>query len=384
MSAEKVKIAVVGVGGMGSNHCKSMADIDEIELTAVVDVNADRAKQMGEQCGVPHFTDHKKMIRKGLAEAVVIATPHYFHPPIAIDAFRAGLHVLSEKPIGVQMSQAEKMVAAAKKSGKVFCVMFQMRTEANIKKAKELVDAGELGEVRRTMLVSPEDRSQAYYNSGTWRATWGGEGGGVMMNQAPHIMDVFTMLGGMPKRVHGRIATVIHDIEVEDQAEAMLEYENGAAGYFYVATAEQGGRLVEFVGDKGKLRLEGGKLRFWRYTPSVAQFTKENTEMWGRPEMEEVDLQVEPCESGHKVILRNFARAILFDEPLISPGEVGLKGLELANAITLSSYTGKAVDLPVSRTAFDRLIKRLQGESKFQGDWDETKSETDPQHKDKK
>jgi predicted dehydrogenase len=381
MSGKKVKMAVVGVGGMGSGHCKTMAEIEECELAAVVDLNAERAKQVGEQYGVPHFTDHKKMLRKRLVEAVVIATPHYFHAPIAIDAFRAGLHVLSEKPISVQISQAEKMVAAARKSGKVFCVMFQMRTEANIKKAIELMEKGEVGEIRRTMLVSPEYRSQAYYDSGTWRATWGGEGGGVMMNQAPHIMDVFTKLGGMPKRVHGRIATVLHKIEVEDQAEAMLEYENGAAGYFYVATTEQGPRALEIVGDKGKLRLEGGKLRFWRYNPPVTQFTFENTEMWGSPKMEEVDLQIEPCESGHKVILRNFARAVLYGEALISPGEVGLKGLELANAITLSSFAGKPVDLPISRVRFDRLIRRLRSESKFRDEWAVTKAETDPRLK---
>jgi predicted dehydrogenase len=379
MSGKKVKIAVVGVGGMGSGHCKSLPTIEECELTAVVDVNPDQARRVGEECGVPYFTDYRKVLRKkGLADAVVIAAPHYFHPPIAIAAFRAGLHVLSEKPIAVQISQAEKMVAAARASGKVFCVMFQMRTEAHTKKAKELVDTGELGEIRRTMLVSPEYRSQAYYDSGTWRATWGGEGGGVMMNQAPHIMDVFTMLGGMPKRVHGRIATVLHDIEVEDQAEAMLEYENGAAGYFYVATSEMGRRFVEIVGDKGKLRLEGDTLRFWRYSMSVSQFTVVNTEMWGSPKMEEVELKVQPCENGHRVILRNFARAILYGEPLISPGEVGLKGLELANAITLSSYDGKPVDLPINRARFDRLIKRLKATSSFKDDWGDTKAETDP------
>ena len=378
---QKVKMAVVGVGGMGSNHCKTMAGIEECELTAVADVNADRAKQVGEECGVPGFTDHRELIGSGLAEAVVIATPHYFHPPIAIDAFRAGLHVLSEKPVGVQIGEAEKMVAAARQSGKVFCVMFQMRTQANIKKAKELVEAGELGEIRRTLLISPEYRSQAYYDSGTWRATWGGEGGGVMMNQAPHIMDIFTMLGGMPKRVHGRTATILHDIEVEDQAEAMLEYENGAAGYFFVATAERGVRLVEFVGDKGKLRLEGGKLRFWRYNPPVAQFTRENTEMWGAPEMEEVELEMEECESGHLVILRNFARAILHGEPLIAPGEVGLNGLELANAITLSSHKGVPVDVPIDRAQFDELIVHLRATSSFKDDWGASKSETDPQLK---
>ncbi|MFO8008560.1 MAG: Gfo/Idh/MocA family oxidoreductase, partial [Candidatus Brocadiia bacterium] len=196
MSEGKVKVAVVGVGGMGSNHCKNIRKIDEFELTAVVDIKPERAAEMGEQFEVEHLTDHRELLERGMAEAVVIATPHYFHPPVAIDAFQAGLHVLSEKPIGVRIGMAEKMAQAAKDSGKVFCVMFQNRTRADVQKALELIEEGALGEVRRTLLVAPWYRSNAYYESGTWRATWGGEGGGVLMNQAPHDLDLFCLLGG--------------------------------------------------------------------------------------------------------------------------------------------------------------------------------------------
>jgi len=381
MSDEKVRVAIVGVGGMGSAHAQSCTQIEEIELTALVDVNPRRAQEVGEQFGVPHFTSHKEVIGAGLADAVVIATPHYFHPPIAIDAFEAGLHVLSEKPIGVLIGEAEEMAEAWRKSGKVFAVMFQMRSQANIEKARQLVEDGELGEVRRTLLISPEFRSQAYYDSGTWRATWGGEGGGVLLNQAPHIMDVFTMLAGMPSKVRGRCATQMHDIEVEDHAEAMLEYENGAAGYFYVSTCEVGSRTVEIIGDRGKLRLEGGRLSFLRYKPPVSEVNRINTEMWGSPGREEVELELEEREAGHGVILRNFARAILHGEPLISPGEVGLKSLELANAITLSSHKGEAVDLPISRQEFKELMDYLRSTSSFKDEWGDTHAETDPQHK---
>jgi len=379
MSGERVRIGIVGVGGMGSNHCRTCAEIEEVELAAVADIRPERAKEMGEEFSVPHFTDHRELIASGLVDAVVIATPHYFHPPIAIDAFKAGLHVLSEKPLAVRISRAEQMVEAARASGKVFCVMFQMRTEANVRKAREIVEAGELGEVRRTLLVSPEFRSQAYYDSGTWRATWAGEGGGVLLNQAPHIMDIFCMLASLPKKVYGRCQTLLHRIEVEDQASAVLEYENGATGYFYASTCEVGGRILEIVGDKGKLTLAGGRLSLVRYQPSVTEFNRTNTEMWGRPKSEEVDLQVEPCESGHKVILRNFARAILHGEPLVAPGEVGLKSLELANAIILSSHKGEAVELPVDRREYDELIEFLCSSSSFKGDWEASKAETDPQ-----
>ncbi|MFW6189890.1 MAG: Gfo/Idh/MocA family protein [Planctomycetota bacterium] len=381
MSGEQVRVGVIGVGGMGSNHCKHVDDLEELELAAVVDINEDRAKQIGEQFDVPWFVHYRDLLGEEMVDAVTIATPHYFHPPIAVDSFHAGLHVLSEKPIGVRIGEAEKMAEAAEQTGKVFAVMFQMRTQANVQKAKEIVESGRLGPIRRTLLVSPEYRSQAYYDSGTWRATWGGEGGGVMMNQAPHIMDVFTMLGGLPKKVSGRCETALHEIEVEDQAQAMLEYEDGACGYFYVSTCEMGTRVVEFVGDRGKLRMEGGKLRLWSFDPPVEQFTYENEEMWGRPDMEEVPLEVEERESGHRVILRNFGRAILHGEELIAPGEVGLNSLELANAITLSSYTDRSVELPVDRAEFNELIEHLRATSKFREDWGASESETDPQHK---
>ncbi len=384
MGTDRVRVGIVGVGGMGAGHCKSCQDVEEIELTAVADVNGARAKEIGEQFDVPHFSSHEDLIGADVADAVVIATPHYFHPPIAVDAFKAGLHVLSEKPIGVQIGMAEKMVKAARKHHKVFCVMFQMRTTAAVKKAIEIVESGQLGELKRTLLVSPEFRSQAYYDSGTWRATWAGEGGGVLLNQAPHIMDVFATLGGMPSKVHGRCDTLIHDIEVEDHAEAMLEYPNGAAGYFYVSTCEVGPRVLEIVGDGGRLRLEGSKLSFWRFVPPIGEFNRANTEMWGSPKTEQVDLAIEECENGHQVVLRNFARAILYDEPLVSPGEVGLKSLELANAIILSSRKGKPVELPINRAEYDKLIGSLCATSSFKGDWAETSWETDPQFKKKK
>jgi predicted dehydrogenase len=203
----------------------------------------------------------------------------------------------------------------------------------------------------------------------------------VLLNQAPHIMDVFCMLGGMPSRVHGRCQTLIHDIEVEDQAQAMLEYANGATGYFYVSTCETGPRMLEIVGDKGRLRLSGGGLSFTRFSPPVTEFNKTNTEMWGSPKSENVELGIEDCEHGHQVVLRNFARAILHGEPLVSPGEVGVKSLELANAIILSSYKDKPVDIPMDRGEYEALIADLAAKSSFKDDWGATKSETDPQFK---
>jgi len=380
MSEKKVRIAIVGVGGMGSAHCEILAKRpEEVELEAVCDIDPKRAEEVGKKYGVPHFTRHEDLFASGLADAVLIATPHYFHPTIAIDAFKAGLHVLSEKPIAVSVDMAERMIKAAKKSGKVFGVMFQMRTLPAIRKARELIDAGELGEIKRTLLVSPDFRSQAYYDSGDWRATWAGEGGGVTMNQAPHIMDVFTLLGGMPSKVTGTARTILHDIEVEDEAEALLEYPNGAVGYFYVSTCEPGpGQLVEIFGDKGKLRYQDGEMSFYRYGPGVSEFSRTNTQMWGGPKAEKVELQLPQCESGHGTVTRNFARAILYGEPLLAPGAEGIRSLELANAILLSSRKGKPVSIPINRRAFANLLKQLRATSKYMKKVVEVKRETDP------
>ena len=374
-------MGVIGVGGMGSGHCKTVQEIEELELAAVADVNAGRAASVGEEYGVPHFTSGGELIGSGLADAVLIATPHYFHPALAIEAFEAGLHVLSEKPIGVRIGAVERMVEAAGASGKVFSVMFQMRALPHVKKARALVEAGEVGPITRTLLVSPEFRSQAYYDSGTWRATWAGEGGGVLLNQAPHVMDVFCLLGGLPSKVNGRCARRMHQIEVEDHAEAVLEYADGAGGYFYTSTCERGPRRIEIVGDKGKLCLAGSELRFWRFEPPVSEFNATNTEMWGSPKVEEVELELEECETGHKAIMRNFARAILHGEELLSPGEVGAASLELANAIILSSHKGQPVDVPIDREEYDELIEELRGTSSFKGEWDESRSVTDPAFK---
>ena len=380
MAADKVRLGIVGVGGMGSGHCSSCEKVEEVELAAVADIDGDRAKEIGEQYGVPYFTSHEDLLKENLVDAVLIATPHYFHPPIAVDAFQAGVHVLSEKPIGVRVGDAEQMAKAAKKAGKVFGVMFQRRTEPAIRKARELVESGELGEIRRTLLVSPEFRSQAYYNSGGWRATWAGEGGGPMMNQAPHIMDIFVLLGGMPSRVTGKTATLMHEIEVEDHAEAVLEYPNGACGYFYVSTCEPGpGQVIQIWGEKGKLQFIDGQLRFTRYATPVSEFSRTNDQMWGGPEQEEVEIELPECERGHHVILQNFCRAILHGEELLAPGEFGLKSLELTNAIMLSSHKGGPVDIPIDRDQFNEMMEHLCATSSYDpSQARKTKRETDP------
>jgi len=378
MSAEKVRLGIIGVGGMGSGHCESAKKVDEMELTAVADVDEDRAKEIGEQYGARHFDNSGDLLDSGMVDAVLIATPHYSHPPLAIDAFERGIHVLSEKPLGAEVGNVDRMLAAAERSGKVFGVMFQVRTSPEVCKARQVLESGELGEIMRTMLLLPAFRSQAYYDSGTWRATWAGEGGGVLTNQAPHSLDVLTLLGGVPRRVLGRTATLGHDIEVEDCAEALLEYENGARGYIYASTCEPGaGSGVEIVGDKGKLQLREGGFALQKFDPPAKEYSVTTDSMWGSPRIEHVEVELPETEAGHHVIMRNFARAILYGEELIAPGADGMKSLEVANAIYLSSYGGGWVDIPVDREAFHELMESLRKTSSFTGEM-KSRRETDP------
>lgn len=362
---EKVRFGVIGTGGMGSGHCRTMEEIEEAQLTAVCDIAEDVARSVGEKYGVPWYTDAGELLDSGLVDAVIIATPHYFHPPIAIEAFKRSIHVLSEKPIAVTVSAADAMIQAAEASGCKFGVMYQMRSSGRMQLARRIVEEGRLGEIYRTLMVMGWYRSQAYYDSGGWRATWTGEGGGVLINQAPHSLDLFTWLGGMPSRLTGSTRTRRHQIEVEDEAFAVLEYANGAHGYLYASTIEApGDDRLELCGDRGKLILTGSNIDFYELKTPIGQHVREATEMWSSPEAVKVPLEVPEGGGGHADITRNFARAILHGEPLIAPGKEGINAVEMINAIILSGHTGKSVDLPVDRPAYDALLEQLKAQSR--------------------
>ncbi len=361
----KIRYGIVGVGGMGSGHAQALQTIEEAGLAAVCDIIPAVAERVGTQYSVPWCTDYHELIDRKDVDAVMVATPHYFHPEIAIYAMEKGKPVISEKPISVTVSAADAMVAAAERTGVPFGVMFQTRAEPIWRAAREIVDSGRLGEIYRTMLVYADFRSQAYYNSAGWRATWNGEGGGVLINQAPHALDRFSLLGGLPSKVTAFTATRNHSIEVEDTAAAMLEYPNGAVGYIYCSTTESPGtNIMEFAGEHGKLQIVGKQIRLWDVPEGVKGYSDTCTQMWGDPSFVEVPVTLPECETGHAVILRNMARHILYGEKLIAPGVEGIRTVELINAIILSGKTGKPVSVPVDRAQYDTFLKSMIQESK--------------------
>ncbi len=365
---ETLRVGIIGFGNMGSAHAKHIFDgkVDGMVLTAVCDISDVRrqATKTAFGDGVAVFATHKELLSSGLTDAVIIATPHYFHCPIAVDAFFHGQHVLSEKPAGVYTKQIEEMNRAAKKSGKVFAVMFNQRTNSLFKRAREIVRSGELGELKRTVwIITNWYRTQSYYDSGSWRATWSGEGGGVLLNQAPHNLDILQWICGMPRRVRG-FCTVgkYHNIEVEDDATIYAEYENGAITVFITSTGEfPGTNRLEIGGTKGKIVIENGQLTFTKLKKDEREVCFNSTESFSEiPFSQEVCVALEK-DPAHHGILQNFCNAVRFGEPLISSGFEGINEVEISNAAYLSSWENDWVELPVNGDKYySELEKRIK------------------------
>ncbi len=350
---------------MGEMHAAYLrkGDVKRVELTAVCDSDQSRLANYSD---IKTFADTADMVRSGEIDALLIATPHYSHTTLGIDALEQGLHVLVEKPISVHKADCERLIAAHTNPKQVFAAMFNMRTGPAFQKIKMLVDEGHLGEIVRTNWTATHwFRPEAYYASGGWRATWKGEGGGVLLNQCPHQLDLFIWLFGMPSRVHGFCGFgARHNIEVEDQVTAYLEYPNGATGVFIAGTGEAPGtNRLEVAADAGKVVYENDRLTFTRNEVPTSTFTKTSKKMFSRPDFWNVEIPVGGVGGQHAEITQNFVDAILDGVPLTAPAEEGIKSVELANAIIYSELKGKPVDLPLDGAEYEAELQRLIDES---------------------
>lgn len=373
---DKVRYGVIGIGNMGSGHVRRFfgGEVPHAELTAVCDVKQERLDWAKSICGdkVAYFTDSHELITSGLVDAVLIATPHYGHPIIGIDAFENGLHVLSEKPAGVYTKKVVELMEAAKKSGKAYGLMFNQRTDKFYQKMREIVKSGELGDLKRCIwIITDWYRTQAYYNSGGWRATWAGEGGGVLMNQCPHNLDLWQWIFGMPSSIYANCEIgKYHDIEVEDDVTAMAKYPNGATGVFITTTGEcPGTNRLEITGSKGKLVYERGRLMYTKLEVDERVHTFECQDGFRGIKSETVELQVDGGHGEqHTGICKNFTNHILFGEELLASGYEGINGLSIANAMMLSSWKDKWVDLPNDGEEFWEELQKKIATSKAKED----------------
>jgi len=359
---DRVRVGVVGVGNMGRTYAEAIGAIEGFELAALCTRTLDRIKDLpGEK-----FADHRAMIASGRVDAVVIATPHWSHPTVAIDALRAGLHVLTDKPLAVHVADGRRMLGAHTDKTRRFGVIFNERTRPVTAKIRAMIQSGELGELRRVIwLATGTFRSHAYYASGGWRATWAGEGGGVIINQASHDLDLLQWFAGLPVRVTATLGLgKYHPIEVEDDVSALLEYAGGATGLFAVTTGETPGtNRVEIAGDRGKLQLdtESWTLTFYRNAVPAAEFSRTTKERFERPSFEKIAVPAaaEADRESHVVILENFRDAIREGVPILAPAEEAIRSLEIGNAMLLSGLLGRAIDLPIDAALMERELQRL-------------------------
>lgn len=363
---DTVKLGIIGIGNMGSGHAKSILEgkVEELELCAVADTREARRHFAKENfpSNIALFEDGDQLIESGVCEAVLIATQHYEHPRLVIKALEHGLHVLCEKPAGVYTLQVREMNAVAQKQDRIFAMMFNQRTNHVYRKMYELVHGGTLGKIKRVnWIVTDWYRTQIYYDSGDWRATWDGEGGGVLLNQCPHNLDLLQWICGMPSKVmafchNGKW----HNIEVEDDVTAYLEYPNGATGVFVTTTADAPGtNRFEITLEKGKLVCEDDKLTLYELEINEREHCFTATEGFAKPEGHFVEIETDGLNPQHIGVLKAFAQSILNGTPLIAEGVEGINGLLLSNAMHLSSWLQKPIEFPFDEQLFlDELTKR--------------------------
>ena len=366
---ENLRLGIIGMGNMGTTHARKIikGDVKKVTLAAITDADSERLEGFPD---IPQFTTGEELIKSGKVDAVLIATPHYDHTPLGIAALEAGLHVLVEKPISVHKADCEKLIGAYEKTSTkpVFAAMFNQRTDPAYSKVRDLIKRGEIGDILRVnWIITDWFRTEAYYASGGWRATWSGEGGGVLLNQCPHQLDLLQWLFGMPEEVNSFCAFgKYHDIEVEDDVTAYLRYPSGATGVFVTSTGEAPGtNRLEVTGDRGRIVIEDRKITFLRTVEPVREFSKSCPGGFTKPETWTIDIPVEGQGGQHVAIMQNFADAVLEGKELIAPAVEGIHSVELANAMLLSAFENKPVSLPLSSEEYEAVLKKKIEQSTF-------------------
>jgi predicted dehydrogenase len=363
-----MKIGIIGLGNIGRVHAKNLQDglIGNAELVAVANQPIESMNDFKGQ-GIACFDDAGELIASGLAEAVIVALPTHLHASIGIQALKAGLHLMMEKPLACHKAEGERILAAKQRDGQIAALMMNQRTHPCYVKIRQWMDNGEIGELQRvSWTMTNWFRPEIYYQSSPWRATWKGEGGGVLMNQCPHNIDVLQWLVGMPSKVRAHCAFgKYHDIEVEDEVTAYFEFANGATGQFSASTGESpGSNRLEIVGDLGSVITDGNTATLIRNSESVSSFSRSTDEMFGAPVTTEEHFTPAEAVNQHAEILNNFVQAALGESELIAPAVAGLNSLELAGAMIYSTWIDDEVELPLDAAAYEAAIQERIAQSK--------------------
>ena len=361
---DKVRIGIIGLGNIGQVHVGNLLDgkVPRGELRAVGDAIADKLPDY-EAKGLKTFDSGEALIASGEIDALIIATPHFQHTTLGIAALEAGLHVMVEKPISAHKADAERLIETAKAHpDQKFGGMFQLRVEPRYQKIRELVQGGELGDLIRVIWIMTDwFRAEAYYQSGGWRATWKGEGGGVLLNQCLHQLDALQWITGMPSKIRSHVGIgKYHDIEVEDDVVSYLEFPNGASGAFITSTGETpGSNRFEIAGTKGRVLLENDKLVLTRNEVASDEWSKTSKIGFQQPETTVEEIPIPGVENAHAMLMTNFVDAILDGKELIAPGESGIGSVELANVMVYSGLINETIDLPMDSAAWEAKLNDL-------------------------
>ncbi|KWW22659.1 dehydrogenase [Peribacillus simplex] len=378
---EKVRLGIVGLGAQGGLYAGFLADgkVENMVIGAICDIDPAKKELAAEKYpDVPFYEDYRDMLDSGDMDAVVTCVPHYLHPEIGVEALKREIHALVEKPAGVYTKQVRELNDyAAQKPHLTFGIVFNQRMNPLYQKVKEIIDNGEIGQIRRTnWMITTWWRPQGYYDSSAWRATWGEEGGGVLVNQAPHQLDLLQWICGIPKKVYSNVKYGYQrNIAVEDEVTALLDYGNGATGVFITCTHDViGTDRFEIVGDKGKIVVDDSK------KVTIKRLSKPESELSDSMSMQDVmkifmggnqsDIYSEEVlefesvwGAQHIAVLENFAAAVLEGTPILAPGSDGIHGVTLANAIHLSSWLDKEIEIPFDEELFLlELKKRIEEE----------------------
>ena len=368
---DQIRLGIIGMGNIGKHHAGYLlaGKAARCQLVAVASTSPDKLEEY-RQKGLQVFGDAGELLRSPDVDAVIIATPHFQHTSLGIAAFETGKHVMVEKPISAHKADAERLIAAAREHPRqVFAGMFQLRTEPRYQRIQQLIQDGGLGAlVRVSWIITDWYRTEAYYQSGGWRATWRGEGGGVLLNQCLHNLDVLQWLCGLPSKVRGFAQLGrYHNIEVEDNVTAYLEWPNGATGVFITSSGEAPGtNRLEIAGTKGKLVLENNQLTFTRNAADMIEHCRTSKVGFLKPETTQINLPFTDAAAPHATLMTNFADAILDGAPLIAPGAEGLGSVELANGLLYSSLLEQTIRLPMDGAAFEAKLQELIASSRFE------------------
>lgn len=356
-----LRYAIVGVGAKVLNMHRQALALDAVQLVGATDVDHPRGRVQAAELGTDFYPDHRDLMARTRPDVAVIVTPHPFHAALAIDCMNAGGHVLVEKPMAVHAGQADAMLETSERTGRMVAVNYQMRFRPEIRAARQLLANGELGQIQHVDMRALALRTDTYFRHATWLGTWAGEGGGVLMNQAPHALDVLCYLLGSPRKVSAWTRTALHTIETEDTAHAMAEGADGALWSIHVSTAETGlSQRLEITGTAGTVTLGHGELRYQRFDTDIRDYVRGSDERIGRVTARDVPIDLPAGQADHSAVYQNLNNAIRHGEELVCSGSEGRRALELANAMIYSGQTGDEVSLPLDRSGYAALLDQLQ------------------------